>query len=125
MPKVQQSPAANPLERVLQALDRLKGLDIQSIDVSKKTALTDCMVIVSGSSSRHVKTMAINLITDAKAAGFTPLGVEGLGSGEWVLVDLNDVVVHVMLPSTREFYALERLWTMDAEKPPERRNIEH
>jgi ribosome-associated protein len=73
------------------------------------------MIVVSGTSSRHVKSIANNVIVDAKEAGFMPLGLEGLEDGEWALIDLTDVVVHVMLPSAREFYDIERLWNMSVQ----------
>ncbi len=95
---------------VLSALEDFKAIDIQEIDVSAQNPLTDLFVIASGSSSRHVKSMAENLVMKAKAAGCPPLGVEGQTQGEWVLVDLNDIVVHLMLPKTRAFYNLEKLW---------------
>lgn len=95
---------------VISALEDFKAIDIQEIDVSAQNPLTDMFVIASGSSSRHVKSMAENLVMKAKAAGCPPLGVEGQKQAEWVLVDLNDVVVHLMLPKTRAFYNLEKLW---------------
>jgi ribosome-associated protein len=95
---------------VLDALEDFKAIDIQEIDVSALNPLTDRFVIASGSSSRHVKSMAENLVMKAKAGGFPPLGVEGHKEAEWVLVDLNDIVVHLMLPKTRAFYNLEKLW---------------
>ncbi len=101
---------------VVSSLEDFKALDIQVIDVSGNSPLTDCMVIASGNSSRHVKSMAENLIVKAKVAGTPPLGVEGAGEGEWVLVDLNDVIVHLMLPQTREFYSLEKLWEFSIER---------
>ena len=97
-------------ELVVTALEDFKAVDIQLIDVSGRNPLTEFFVIASGSSSRHVKSMADNLIVKAKAAGCQPLGVEGQKHGEWVLVDLNDVIVHLMLPQTRAFYNLEKLW---------------
>jgi len=95
---------------VLGALEDFKAIDIQEIDVSSLNPLTERFVIASGSSNRHVKAMAENLIMKAKAAGYPPLGVEGQKQADWVLVDLNDVVVHLMLPKTRAFYNLEKLW---------------
>ena len=95
---------------VISTLEDLKAIDIQVIDVSGQTPLTDCFVIASGRSSRHVKSMADNVVVKAKAVGFPPLGVEGERQAEWVLVDLNDVIVHLMLPQTRAFYNLEKLW---------------
>ncbi len=103
-------PFAQLRELVVTALEDFKAVDIQLIDVSGRNPLTELLVIASGSSSRHVKSMADNLIVRAKAAGCQPLGVEGQRHAEWVLVDLNDVIVHLMLPQTRAFYNLEKLW---------------
>jgi len=95
---------------VVKALDEMKAVDLTVLDVRGKSSVTDFMVIVSGTSGRHVKAMANSVVVEAKKAGIKPLGVEGEASSEWVLVDLVDVVVHVMLPETREFYQLEKLW---------------
>ena len=95
---------------VISTLEDLKAIDIQQIDVTGKNPLTDLFVVASGNSSRHVKSMAEKLIVGAKAAGCQPLGIEGERQAEWVLVDLNDVIVHLMLPQTRAFYNLEKLW---------------
>ena len=97
-------------ELVIEALEDFKALDIHQIDVSGQSPLTDLFVIASGSSLRHIKSMAENLIVKAKEAGCQPLGVEGDRQSEWVLVDLNDIIVHLMLPQTRAFYNLEKLW---------------
>ena len=102
-------------ELVLESLDDIKAVDVVCIDVRDKTELTDYMIVVSGTSSRHVKSIANNVVVDAKAAGFMPLGIEGLDEGEWVLLDLTDVVIHMMLPSAREFYDIERLWSMSVQ----------
>lgn len=100
---------------VVSNLEDFKAIDILVIDVSERNPLTERMVIASGNSTRHVKSMAENLIVKAKAAGNPPLGVEGAREGEWVLVDLNDVIVHLMLPQTRAFYNLEKLWEASAD----------
>ena len=84
--------------------------------MSGQNPLTDMFVIASGNSTRHIKSMAENLIMKAKAAGCPPLGVEGERDAEWVLVDLNDVIVHLMLPQTRAFYNLEKLWQASSER---------
>ena len=101
---------------VVSSLEDFKATDIQVIDVAGKNPLTERMVIASGSSTRHVKSMAENLIVKAKAEGNLPLGIEGASEGEWVLVDLNDVIVHLMLPQTRAFYNLEKLWEVSADR---------
>ena len=109
----QESVAENRLLNIVTAaIDDMKGVDMTVIDVRKMTSITDHMVIVSGTSSRHVKAIAENVEVHAKQAGYTPLGVEGKQTAEWVLIDLGDVVVHVMMPATREFYALEKLWAV-------------
>ena len=95
---------------VTEALDDLKAVNTVSLDVTGLTDVMDYLVITSGTSNRHVKSLADNVCMAAKKQGMRPLGVEGEGAGEWVLVDFGDVVVHVMLPATRDFYDLERLW---------------
>lgn len=102
------------LNLVIDALEDLKALDLKTLDVMDKTSVTDHMVICSGSSSRHVRSLADNVIKKAKEAGLPPLGVEGENTAEWVLVDLGDVVAHIMMPEVREFYQLERLWSVDS-----------
>jgi ribosome-associated protein len=97
---------------VIAALEDLKAKDIREIDVRGKTSIADLLVIASGTSARHVKSIADEVVKFAKKAGVMPLGVEGEREAEWVLVDLGDVIVHVMLPRIREFYGLERLWTV-------------
>ncbi len=98
------------LDLIVNAVEDMKALDVKVINVQGKTSITDVMVIVTGTSSRHVKSIADNVVEKAKAAGVQPLGTEGEQSLEWVLVDLGDVVVHVMLQQTRDFYNLEKLW---------------
>jgi ribosome-associated protein len=95
---------------VTTALDDMKAANVRVLDVRGLTDIADTMVIASGNSDRHVRSIAERVVERAKAAGFRPLGTEGEHDGEWVLVDLQDVVVHVMLPRVREFYSLERLW---------------
>lgn len=95
---------------VVKALEDLKAVNLVVLDVRGKTTVADFMVIASGTSDRHVKSLANNLLEESKKAGVAPLGVEGEKSGEWVLVDLGDVVTHIMLPQTRDFYQLEKLW---------------
>jgi ribosome-associated protein len=102
---------AAPLQlAVATALDDMKAVNIRVLDVRGLTDIADTMVIASGNSDRHVRSIAERVVEKAKAAGFRPLGTEGARDGEWVLVDLQDIVVHVMLPRVREFYGLERLW---------------
>ncbi|WP_043532282.1 ribosome silencing factor [Litchfieldella xinjiangensis] len=95
----------------MDALEELKGRDIVSLDVANLTDVTDLMLVASGTSTRHVTALANNVIERAKENGIQPLGVEGRAGSEWVLVDLGDVVVHVMVPETRSLYDLERLWS--------------
>ncbi len=104
------SPTELLLRRVSDALAARKAEDCRVLDVRALTDVTDYMVIASGRSRRQVAAIAEHVVERAKAAGQAPLGVEGLAEGEWVLIDLCDVVVHVMQPETRDFYQLERLW---------------
>ena len=99
-------------QQVIAALESLKAKDVREIDVRGRTSIADLLVIASGTSARHVKSIADEVTRFAKRAGVMPLGVEGEQEGEWVLVDLGDVIVHVMLPRVREFYGLERLWSV-------------
>ncbi len=98
---------------VLTSLDDAKGHDVKVIDVQEKCSFADSMVIVSGTSERHVKSLANHVVEDVKKHGFRPLGTEGGQVGDWVLVDLGDVILHVMTVQTREFYQLEKLWETD------------
>ena len=99
------------------ALEDLKAVDPVVMDVRSLSSVMDYLVIASGTSSRHVKSLADNVLMKAKEQGLRPLGVEGERVGEWVLVDFGDVVVHVMQPAIRSFYDLERLWSVRAEEP--------
>ncbi len=99
---------------VVETLNDMKARDIVVMDVRGKTSVTDYMVVASGTSDRHVKAVAETVGYRAKEAGEPPLGSEGIADGEWALVDLNGVVLHVMLPKVRDFYNLERLWSAPA-----------
>ncbi len=94
------------------ALEDLKGQDIVVLDVAKLSDVTDTLIIATGTSNRHVKSLAENALQDAKDAGIPAIGVEGMEAGEWVLVDYGDCVLHVMLQKTRDFYELEKLWSI-------------
>ena len=95
---------------VVRALDDIKAQNVLRLDVRHLTPMTDAMIIASGRSDRHVRAIAQTLVERCQDAGFEPLGIEGADAGEWVLVDLGDVVVHIMLPKVRDFYSLEKLW---------------
>ena len=97
---------------VVDSLEDMKAIEVQCLDVSAQSDFADFMLVAGGSSNRHVRAVAQSVIENAKQEGVVPLGVEGMESGDWVLIDLVDVVVHVMLPDTRVFYALERLWSL-------------
>lgn len=98
-------------ELVIEILDAHKAIDIKSLNVTTLTTITDYMIVCSATSNRHAKALAEHVSVKAKANGILPLGVEGEQEGEWVLIDLVDVIVHIMLPTAREFYQLEKLWT--------------
>lgn len=106
-----QMPVVNVVEN---ALDEMKAVNVKVLAVKKLTDITDTMIIASGNSDRHVRSIADRVVEFAKKAGFRPMGVEGERDGEWVLVDLQDVIVHIMLPRVREFYRLESLWDVSA-----------
>ncbi len=97
---------------VTDALSELKAVDVVVIDVAEVSGFTDFMVIAGGTSSRHVKALADNLVRRCREAGVRPMGVEGERAAEWILIDLGDVVVHIMLPEIRDFYNLEKLWRL-------------
>ncbi|ACY85477.1 ribosome silencing factor [Edwardsiella piscicida] len=96
---------------VIDKIDDLKGQDIVAIDVCGKSSITDCMIICTGTSSRHVIAIADHVVQSSRAAGLLPLGVEGQNGAEWVVVDLGDVIVHVMQEESRRLYELEKLWS--------------
>lgn len=108
------SDSAALAELAVRAIEDLKGKDIRRMDVSALTDVMDEIVIASGTSSRHVKSIADNVVDAARKAGVRPIGVEGTETGEWILVDFGGVVVHVMGEEPRRFYALEKLWTAPA-----------
>ncbi len=99
-------------ELVIEALDDIKAKDVVKLDVRDMTTVTDYMIVASGTSNRHVKALVDNVTEKAREAGHRPIGVEGEDGGEWVLLDLQDTLVHVMLPKVREFYNLEKLWSI-------------
>ena len=91
-------------------LEEFKAEDIVSLDVKNKSSVTDTMIIASGRSTRHVKSISDNIIKKLKKIKIKPIGIEGYSKSEWVLIDFGDVLVHVMHPDAREFYSLEKLW---------------
>lgn len=99
---------------VIEALEEIKAVDVVALDVRHLTSIADAIVIASGTSQRHVQSLADNVLRRAREADVRPLGVEGEQAGDWVLVDLGDVIVHVMRPEVRDFYNLEKLWSVPA-----------
>jgi ribosome-associated protein len=100
-------------DAICDALDDLKASDVKTMDVRHLTSVTDFMIVASGRSDRHVRALADSILERSRELGCRPLGVEGQAGGEWVLLDLGDVVVHVMLPRVRDFYNLEKLWEIE------------
>ncbi|MCC8366775.1 ribosome silencing factor [Xenorhabdus sp. PB61.4] len=96
---------------IIDKLEDSKAQDIVSIDVRGKSSITDCMVICTGTSSRHLMSVADNLVDDCREAGIMPMGVEGQGISDWIVVDLGEVMVHVMQEDSRRMYELEKLWS--------------
>lgn len=119
--KTKQSPLT---KLAIAAIEDVKGFDLKVLDVRTQTTIADTMLICTGTSNRHVRSIAENVLVQAKDAGYRPRSVQGLNSSEWVLVDLGDVLVHVMQAQTRIFYQLEKLWDIPepvAEEKPARR----
>ncbi|MCK3668363.1 MULTISPECIES: ribosome silencing factor [Photorhabdus] len=96
---------------VIDKLENSKAQDIVSLDVQGKSSITDCMIICTGTSNRHLMSVADNLVDDCRASGLIPLGVEGQGISDWIVVDLGEVIVHVMQEESRRMYELEKLWS--------------
>jgi len=103
---------------VTTALEDMKAVNVQILDVRALTDVADTLIVASGTSDRHVRSIADRVVQQVKAAGIRPYGIEGARDGEWVLVDLNDIVLHVMLPRVREHYGLEQLWEAHSEREP-------
>ena len=101
---------------VFDALEEVKAKDIVKLDVRELTTITDYMIVASGTSNRHVKALAEAVAEKSRAAGHRPAGIEGADGSEWVLLDLGDALVHVMLPRVWEFYNLEKLWLLSPAK---------
>lgn len=111
----EEAPSPDPgaiAEVVLAAIDELKGVDVRTLDVRDQTSITDTIIVVSGTSQRHLKSLADRVLERSREAGIKPLGIEGERGADWYLVDLGDVVVHVMSREKRDFYNLEKLWSM-------------
>lgn len=108
------------IEMSVKALEDMKGVDLTVIDIVGKSSIADAMIVVTGTSQRHVRSLAESVRLTAKESDHPPLGVEGADSSDWVLVDLGDVIVHVMTEEKREFYSLEKLWSVgpDDQAPP-------
>ena len=102
---------------VINALEEIKAIDITLIDVRELTGIMDTMIVASGNSNRQVKALANAVVMDAKAAGYCLLGIEGENTAEWILVDFGEIIIHIMLPATRAFYDLERLWSVRPNDP--------
>jgi ribosome-associated protein len=111
------------LKIVLDELDERKGLQITTLDVRGKTSFTDYMVLVTGTSDRHLQSLCEYAAAKAEENGVAPLGIEGGPGSDWVLLDLGDVIVHAMTAQAREFYQLEKLWSVDRPNEIEKRAV--
>ena len=111
------------IDLILSTLDDAKALDVIVFEVSKLTSISDYMIIASGRSSRQVNSMAEKVIETSKENDLKPLGTEGKKEGDWVLVDLGDIIVHIMHPDTREYYQLEKLWSAETIEAEQAENI--
>lgn len=98
------------LELVYKVIENAKGRDIRVLDVRNISDIADYMIVASGTSSRHVSSVADRIVDELKDHGCRPMGVEGRQSGDWVLIDYGDVIAHIMRPQIRDFYNLEKLW---------------
>lgn len=98
-------------KQVIEALEDIKAFDIVSLDVKKQTSISDFMVVASASSTRQTKALARNIKDKMNLAGIDIIGIEGESEGDWVLVDLGDIIVHIMTPTTRAYFNLEELWS--------------
>ncbi len=96
---------------IIDKIDDLKGQDIITINVKGKSSITDCMIICTGTSNRHVASIATHIVDAVKAIGIRPLGIEGEKEASWIVVDLNNVIVHIMQDEARQLYQLEKLWS--------------
>lgn len=106
----------NLIKTVLDTLNEMKAQNIKDLDVTRLTSITDHMIIASGTSSRHVKSIAEKVIEQSKKSGTIPLGSEGVDEGEWALIDLGDIIIHIMQPAIRDYYQLERLWSVEIQE---------
>lgn len=111
------------IQMAVAALEDMKGVNLVVIDIIGKSSIADAMIVVTGTSQRHVSSMAESVRLSAKEANHPPLGVEGGDSSEWVLVDLGDVIVHVMTEEKREFYSLEKLWSVGPDSEGQSANM--
>ncbi len=100
-------------ETIIQTMEDMKAVDVMVLDVGKMTTITDQMIIATGTSSLHVKAIAKKILEEAKQKGFTTIGTEGMEQGQWVLIDFGDAIAHIMHPDSRNYYQLEKLWSIE------------